>query len=174
MKTNAGIEGCSVIYNLIGYNRIFKSMRLSPHFTLSELTKSHTAIRLGIDNQPDENQTQNLKRVAENILEPVRVHFAKPFSPSSGFRCLELNTAIGSKPTSQHTKGEAVDFEVPGFPNREVAIWVRDNLEFDQLILEFYNPEEPMSGWVHVSLKETDNRKQALTINTTGVKIGLG
>ena len=149
-------------------------MRLSPHFTLSELTKSHTALQRGIDNQPDESQIENLKRMAKNILEPVRVHFGKPFSPSSGFRCLELNNAIGSKPTSQHTKGEAVDFEVPGVPNHKVATWVRDNLEFDQLILEFYTPEKPNSGWVHVSLKEKENRNQALTINSTGVKIGLG
>jgi len=148
-------------------------MRLSQHFTLLELTKSQTAARLGIQNSPNPKQIKSLRRVAENILEPVRKRFDKPFSPSSGFRCQELNKAIGSKPTSQHTKGEAVDFEIPGLPNRQVAEWIRDNLEFDQLILEFHDPGEPMSGWVHVSLKEKNNRGQVLTINKNGVQIGL-
>lgn len=149
-------------------------MRLSPHFTLTELTKSQTAIRRGIRNVPNVGQINNLKRLAKGILEPVRGHFGRPFSPSSGFRCQALNVAIGSKSTSQHTYGEAVDFELPGIPNRVVAEWVRDHLDFDQLILEFHYPEDPMSGWVHVSLKEKDNRCQVLTINHNGVWAGLG
>ena len=147
-------------------------MRLSPHFTLEELTKSQTAIRRGIWNLPNADQINNLKRVAERILEPVREHFGRPFSPSSGFRSQALNAAIGSKSTSQHTRGEAVDFELPGIPNSIVAEWIRDHLEFDQLILEFHYPEDPMSGWVHVSLKEKDNRRQILTINHKGVWAG--
>ena len=149
-------------------------MHLSPHFTLTELTKSQTAIRRGIRNILNAGQINNLKRLAKGILEPLREHFGRPFSPSSGFRCQALNVAIGSKSTSQHTYGEAVDFELPGIPNRDVAEWMRDHLDFDQLILEFYNPEVASSGWVHVSRKEKDNRRQVLTINHNGVWAGLG
>ena len=147
--------------------------RLSPHFTLSELIKSQTAIRLGIQNVPNGCQVKNLERLARKILEPVRKHFGRPFSPSSGFRCFSLNAKIGSKSNSQHTTGQAVDFEIPGIPNLAVAEWIRDKLDFDQLILEFHDPEDPMSGWVHVSLKEKDNRCQVLTINHKGVWAGL-
>lgn len=149
-------------------------MKLSPHFTLSELTKSQTAIRRGIKNQPNDEQIENLKRVAVNILEPVRAHYRRPFSPSSGFRSQALNLAIGSKSTSQHTKGEAVDFEVPGVSNPNLGAWIRGNLEFDQLILEFHDPNAPGSGWVHVSFSEKFNRGQVLTINHQGVWPGLG
>lgn len=148
-------------------------MRLSPHFTLAELTKSQTALRYNIPNRPGRKEIKNLERVAREILEPVRRHFARPFSPSSGFRSRQLNRAIGSKDTSQHISGEAVDFEIPGIPNKEVAEWIRSNLTFDQLILEFYDPAEPNSGWVHVSLKKSGNRNQALTINRRGVFPGL-
>lgn len=148
-------------------------MRPSPHFTLAELTKSQIAIRRGIRNVPNAAQTANLKRLAENILEPVRANYGRPFSPSSGFRSQALNAAVGSKSASQHTKGEAVDFEIPGVPNRDVAEWVRDNLEFDQLILEFYEAGDPASGWIHVSLKGKGNRGQVLTVNHAGVWKGF-
>lgn len=114
-----------------------------------------------------------MNRLANCILEPVRNHFGRPFTPSSGYRSSALNAAVGSKPTSQHTTGEAVDFEIPGIPNATVAEWIRDHLEFDQLILEFYEPADPASGWVHVSLKAAGNRKQTLTINRDGVWPGL-
>ena len=149
-------------------------MNLSPHFTLSEMTKSQTALRRGIRNRPNGEQIKNLKRLAAEILEPVRAHFGRPFSPSSGFRSQALNLAVGSRSTSQHTRGEAVDFEIPGIPNRETAAWIRDNLAFDQLILEFHDDDDPASGWVHVSLKEKDNRGQVLTINKDGIRRGLG
>ena len=126
-------------------------MKLSDHFYLSELTKSSTAERQGITNEPDEEQIQNLTLVCDKILEPVRNHYGIPFIPNSGFRCLELNRAIGSSDTSQHTTGEAVDFEVPGIDNKEVALWVKENCSFDQLILEFYKEGDPHSGWVHCS-----------------------
>ena len=113
-------------------------MQLSDHFSLSELTKSDTAIRHGIDNEPGDMEVENLIMVCDKILEPVRDYFQIPFTPNSGFRSLELNRKIGSSDRSQHVKGEAVDFEVPGVPNKEVALWVKDNCEFDQLILEFY------------------------------------
>ena len=151
-------------------------MRLSLHFTLEEVTKSATALRLGIENKPNAEQIENLGRLARGILEPVRRQFGRPFSPSSEFRSpgeKGLNAAIGSKPSSQHTKGEAVDFEIPGVPNLEVAKWVHGHIRFDQLILEFYEPEDPQSGWVHVSLKAGNNRQQTLTINSKGVHPGL-
>ena len=137
-------------------------MQLSDHFTLSELTKSSTAERRGIANEPGSTEIENLITVCDQILEPVREHYGIPFAPSSGFRGLELNRAIGSSDTSQHVKGEAVDFEVPGIANKYVALWVMENCEFDQLILEFYKEGIPDSGWVHCSyIMEGDNRKSA-------------
>ena len=137
-------------------------MMLSEHFSLSELTKSETAARKSIGNTPSGTEVENLIMVCENILEPVRNHYGIPFAPNSGFRCLQLNRAIGSSGNSQHVKGEAVDFEVPGIANKEVALWVMENCEFDQLILEFYKEDIPDSGWVHCSYTiENDNRKSA-------------
>ena len=129
-------------------------MRLSRNFTLSELTRSQTATRRGIDNTPGEEEIKNLERVCSEILQPVREHFGVAFSPSSGFRSVALCEAIGSSSKSQHAKGEAVDFEIPGQDNKFVAEWIRDNLNFDQLILEYYTPEDPTSGWIHCSVKE--------------------
>jgi len=95
-------------------------------------------------------------------------HYGIPFIPNSGFRCLELNRAIGSSDRSQHTTGEAVDFEVPGISNREVALWVKENCKFDQLILEFYKEGDPSSGWVHCSyVIEGENRKSARIFDGT-------
>ena len=137
-------------------------MKLSDHFSLQELTKSSTAERRGIANEPDDEAVENLIMVCETILEPVREHYGIPFIPNSGFRCLELNRAIGSSDRSQHTTGEAVDFEVPGISNREVALWVKENCKFDQLILEFYKEGDPSSGWVHCSyVIEGENRESA-------------
>lgn len=138
-------------------------MNLSTHFTLSELTKSQIASRLGIENTPSDYEISSLILVCEKILEPVREHYGIPFSPSSGYRSADLCTAIGSKPTSQHAYGEAVDFEVPSIDNRTLAIWINENLEFDQLILECYKQGEPNSGWVHCSYNDQSNRKEVLT-----------
>ena len=92
----------------------------------------------------------------------MREHYGIPFAPNSGFRCLDLNRAIGSSDKSQHVTGQAVDFEIPGVDNKDVALWVMDNCDFDQLILEFYKEGEPTSGWVHCSyVIERDNRKSA-------------
>jgi len=139
-------------------------MKLSEHFTLSELTKSSTAARHGIDNTPNAAQIENLKLVAENILEPVRANFHRPIYPSSGFRSLPLNRRIGSKDTSQHTKGEAVDFEIAGVDNLVLHNWIKKNLDFDQNILEFYKDGDPQSGWCHVSWKRHGNRQQTFEI----------
>lgn len=128
-------------------------MKLSEHFTLDEAEKSNTAIRLGIDNTAPADIIPSLEHVAQNILEPVRAHYGVPITPSSWYRCPLLNAAVNSKPTSQHIKGQAVDFEIYGVPNDELAQWVADNLEYDQLLLEFFKPDEdPHSGWLHVSL----------------------
>ncbi|MFN7400343.1 MAG: D-Ala-D-Ala carboxypeptidase family metallohydrolase [Sandaracinobacter sp.] len=138
-------------------------MNLSPNFTLAELTRSQAAARLGIRNVPDEAQIEALRRVCQHILEPVRAHFRMPVIVSSGFRSVRLNTRIGGSRTSQHAVGEAVDFEVPGVPNIDVARWIEARGNFDQLILEFYTPGEPNSGWVHCSWKLNRLRRLVLT-----------
>ena len=134
-------------------------MRLSEHFTLEEMTKSQVARRYRIHNVPDLIEVQNLKKLCLHILEPVRKYYNRPISPSSGFRCVLLNRQIGSSDTSQHITGQAVDFEVPGVSNRETALWIKDELDFDQLILEFYKEGDPHSGWVHCSYVGKSNRK---------------
>ena len=136
-------------------------MMLSKHFSFDEMTKSQTAERLRINNKPGDLETVSLKELCKNILEPVREHYGVPFSPSSGFRCLELNKAIGSSDKSQHVKGEAVDFEIPGRPNMDVARWVMNNLDYDQLILEFFKEDQPRSGWIHCSYAGSGNRNSA-------------
>lgn len=137
-------------------------LRLSDHFSLWEFTKSQTAKRKGIDNHAPEQIVVNLTEVALNILEPVREHYGVAFSPSSAYRCAALNEAIGSNPTSQHILGEAVDFELPCITNRDLARWMRENLCFDQLILECHSPDDANSGWVHCSYRHQGNRQQAL------------
>ena len=126
------------------------------------MTKSQTAVRMNIRNVPNAEQIENLSLLCENILEPVRTHFGIPFSPSSGYRSPALCKEIGSSIKSQHAKGEAADFEVPTVSNKELAQWIVENLEFDQLILEYYNSNDPSSGWVHCSYKHEGNRGQVL------------
>ncbi len=125
-------------------------MNLTRNFTLLELTKSDTAIRRGIDNNPNADQVEKLKLLCENILQPVRDHFGR-VKVTSGFRSVELCLAIGSSSNSQHAKAEAADFECPGVDNVELFDWIKSNLEPDQMILEFYTPGEPNSGWIHCS-----------------------
>lgn len=146
-------------------------MQLSPHFKLNEFTKSETAIRKRIDNTPGPVHAANLKKVCEKIIEPVRNHFGKPVRINSGYRGPALNAAVGGSSKSQHCNGQAVDFEIDGLPNPELAKWVAENCEFDQIILEFYDPKEgPNSGWVHASYAEGANRKQKLTAVTENGK----
>ena len=123
-------------------------MNLTRNFSLLELTKSDTAIRKGIDNNPNADQVEKLKLLCENILQPVRDHFGR-VKVTSGFRSPELCTAIGSSVNSQHAKAEAADFECPGVDNAELADWIHRELPYDQLILEIYTPGEPNSGWIH-------------------------
>ncbi|NKB44356.1 MAG: peptidase M15A [Alphaproteobacteria bacterium] len=147
---------------------------LSDHFTLAEAAKSQLAERKGIDNTPPAAILPRLVRVASQILEPVRSHYRVPFSPSSWYRCPVLNAAVGSKGTSQHLAGRAVDFEVPGVANVDLARWCASNLTFDQLILEFYREGNPASGWVHCSIaKEGVGRGEVLTLTKDGVRPGL-
>ena len=136
-------------------------MKLSQHFSYQEFIKSQTATRKGISNEPDDTQLYNMKMICANILEPGRVHFGKPVIITSGFRSPELCVAIGSSTNSQHAKGEAADFEIPGVSNKELADWIHDNLPYDQLILEFFDGKDPNSGWVHCSHK-SENRGQYL------------
>ena len=137
-------------------------MKLTANFTLDELVKSQTAVRKDINNMPNPDQIENLKALAANILQPVRSHFDKPLIISSGFRCAELCIAIGSSINSQHAKGEAADFEIWGTSNEELAKWIKSELEYDQLILEFWSEDNPNSGWVHCSFSLNGNRKQYL------------
>jgi zinc D-Ala-D-Ala carboxypeptidase len=137
-------------------------MRLSKNFTLSELTKSQTATRRGIDNTPSLTAIDNLQLLVDNVLQPVRDHFKKPVDISSGYRSPQLNVAIGGSATSHHCLGMAADFEIMGMDNKELAIWVRDNLKFTQLILEFYNDGDTNSGWVHVGYDARDLKQQVL------------
>jgi zinc D-Ala-D-Ala carboxypeptidase len=140
-------------------------MQLSGHFSLSELTKSQTAERKGISNKPTLEHIENLTELCTHILEPTRRNFSKPIVITSGYRSEELCEAIGSKTTSQHAKGEAADFEMFGLDNKSLAKYIKNNLIFDQLILEFYNQDDPSSGWVHCSYSKEENRKEALFYN---------
>jgi hypothetical protein len=141
--------------------------QLSKHFSLQEMINSGTASRLGLDNTPNEEQIENLKALCENILEPLREYYeSRPIMITSGFRSPQLSKAIASSENSQHCKGEAVDFEIPGFDNRQVAAHIKNNFDFDQLISEYYEDGIPDSGWIHVSFKrDGTNRKQSLTKN---------
>ncbi len=148
-------------------------MRLSSHFTLRELVQSQVATRRGIDNTPDAGVIENLKRVCEGVLEPVRAHFGFPYSPTSGYRSPALNRAIGGAPKSQHIRGEAVDLNLPGVANTVLARWIRDNIPFDQLILEFPDPDDPAAGWVHCSLVASGYRRDVLTCTRNGYTRGF-
>ena len=141
-------------------------MGITQHFTLREMFRSDTANRLRIDNTTDDNQIiSNLTCIAINILEPVRQHYSIPFSPTSAYRCLELNRALNSKDTSQHVSGNAVDMVIPTIPTKHLFLFIKDNLEYDQLILEHYNEDDEYSGWVHASfIIEKINRNEAFAI----------
>ena len=137
-------------------------MSLTENFSLEELTKSQTAVRKGIDNTPGPEHQDNLKSLCEMILQPIRDHFSRVVTISSGYRSPELCTAIGSKITSQHAKGQAADFEIFGVSNKELADYIDQNLDYDQLILEYWNESDSNSGWVHCSYTNGNNRKQYL------------
>ena len=138
-------------------------MNLTANFSLHELTKSETALRLDLDNTPDEQATENLRLLCEKVLQPVRDHFGKGVKVNSAYRSPESNAAVGGSKTSDHCKGMAADIEIPSVANADLAQWIMDNLDYTQLILEFYTVGIPDSGWVHVSYDPDNLKKQELT-----------
>lgn len=140
-------------------------MQISKHLSLAEVSRSETAKRRGISNTPSGEHLENFKKLAENIFEPIREHFGVPIHISSGYRSKELNSAIGGSATSQHCSGEAIDIDMDGsasgVTNAQVFNFIKDNLQFDQLIWEFGSNSNP--DWVHVSYETTGKqRKQIL------------
>ena len=149
-------------------------MQLSKHFTLEEMTKSMTATRKGINNIPGPGEIKNLGDLCYEVLEPLRAHFDLPVTISSGYRSEALCEAIGSKKTSQHAKGQTVDLEINSVPNIKAAYWLQNNVDFDQLIMEFYDKDDPAGGWIHISYHESgSNRKQVLTFDGKKYSEGL-
>jgi hypothetical protein len=128
--------------------------KISQNFTYAEVIKSNVAVKLQMDNSVPDELLPKIKLVADNILEKVRENFGKPIAINSWYRCQALNQIISNNPNSQHTKGEAVDFIVTGISNMIIAEYIRDNLDFDQLILE--------RSWIHCSYVANGNRKNVL------------
>jgi hypothetical protein len=145
-------------------------MNLTENFTLSELTKSETALRHDMDNSPPQEITSNLQALAVHVLQPVRDHFARGVKVNSGYRSPDVNAKVGGSRTSDHCRGTAADIEIPGVPNHELAEWIKANLPYTQLILEFYTRGVPDSGWVHVSYDPANLKKQDLTAVKEGGK----
>ena len=136
---------------------------ISKHISYKEGVYSITAIRKGIDNEPNEEQLLNMKLVAEKIFEPVRVHFNTPIKVNSFFRSPDLNKAIGGSTKSQHCKGQAIDIDdtYGKVKNSDIYWWIKENLDFDQMIWEFGNNDNP--NWVHVSyVSPEENRNRCL------------
>lgn len=137
-------------------------IRISKHISIKEATRSNTAERLGIDNFPDSPTLVNMQALAENVFEPLREHFGHPIYITSFYRSPELNKAIGGSPRSQHCKGQAIDIDdvIGSSINADFFNYIKDNLEFDQLIWEFGNNDSP--NWVHVSYNTDNNRGNIL------------
>lgn len=136
-------------------------MRLSKNLTLREATKSITAKRLGIENEPEAWETKNLSVIAEEVFQKVRDHFGVPIAVTSGYRSKELNAAIGGSKRSQHIQGRALDLDAHVYgkvTNADIFNYIKDNLDFDQLIWEFGTDSEP--DWIHVSYIRTDENKK--------------
>ena len=144
--------------------------QLTRNFSLHELTKSETAMRHDMENNPGPSETANLTELAGKVLQPIRDHYQKGVKVNSGFRHPDVNAKVGGSRTSDHCKGMAADIEIPGVPNAELAEWIKGNLEFTQLILEFYTPGIPDSGWVHVSYDPANLKKQVMTATKQGGK----
>ena len=138
-------------------------MQLSTNLSLAEVTRSETAKRKGISNMPTPEHIENFKKLALNIFQPIREHFGKPIIISSGYRSAELNKAIGGSLSSQHCSGEAIDIDMDGtdITNKQIFDYIKDNLNFDQMIWEFGTDANP--DWVHVSFAANrSQRKQIL------------
>ena len=146
-------------------------MKISEHLTLKEVTKSSTANRYNLENTPTDEHLTNLKAVAEQVFEPVRNHFKKPIGINSGYRSEAVNKAVHGSSTSQHCKGEALDIDADrygGMTNAEIFNYIKDNLDFDQLIWEYGTNEEP--DWVHVSYVTHRANRKKLTRALKGSK----
>lgn len=148
-------------------------MQISKHLSLAEVSRSETAKRRGINNTPSGEHLENFKKLAENIFEPIREHFKVPIHISSGYRSKELNKAVGGSSTSQHCSGEAIDIDMDGsasgVTNAQIFNFIKDNLNFDQMIWEFGTDKNP--DWVHVSYESTGKqRKQILKAVRSGGK----
>jgi hypothetical protein len=138
-------------------------MQLSKNLALAEVTRSETAKRKGISNMPTPEHIENFKKLAENVFQPIREHFGVPIHLSSGYRSKALNTAVGGSLSSQHCTGEAIDIDMDGtsITNKQVFDFIRQNVNFDQMIWEFGTDANP--DWVHVSYESTGKqRKQVL------------
>jgi hypothetical protein len=136
---------------------------ISKHISYKEATRSLTAIRLGLENKPNEYELSNMIGVAENIFEPLREWVNDPIKVNSFFRSIELNKAIGGSSRSQHCEGRAIDIDdtYGHATNAEMFHWIKENLNFDQMIWEFGDDENP--DWVHISwVSEDQNRNRCL------------
>lgn len=148
-------------------------MQLSKDFTLAELVRSYEGERKGIDNTASPHIVSNLLLLTQHILQPIRDNHG-PVTIKSGYRSPTLNRLVGGSPTSDHVEGLAADIECANLSNYALAKWCRDNLKFEQLILEFYTPGDPKSGWVHISYGTKQQTLTAVKENgKTVYKIGL-
>ena len=138
-------------------------MQLTENFSLAEMIKSETALRLGMDNTPPEEVVNNLRTLCEHVLQPLRIAYGRGIKVNSGYRAPEVNAAVGGSKTSDHCRGQAADIEIPGVPNYDLALYISQYFYFTQLILEFYTPGVPDSGWVHVSYDPANLKRQVMT-----------
>jgi hypothetical protein len=138
-------------------------MQLTENFSLNEMIKSETALRLHMDNTPTEDVINNLRTLCEHVLQPLRTAYGRGIKVNSGYRAPEVNAAVGGSKTSDHCRGQAADIEIPGVPNYDLALYISQYFYFTQLILEFYTPGVPDSGWVHVSYDPANLKRQVMT-----------
>ena len=142
-------------------------MYVSDHFHINEVGKSQAAVRHHINNTPPRALYDNIEIIAHNILEPIRDEYGEPFSPQSWYRAPKLNQLIGGSPNSFHLSALAVDIELLGWDNEDFAYWAAEYLDFDKIILEYYNKNDSRSGWVHIQLQENveNNRREFLSFD---------
>ena len=138
-----------------------RALDISKHYPLAEFTKSATAEKKGLSNIPSYACIVNLTTLCLNVIEPLFDHYGRKARINSGYRSYELNKAIGGANKSQHTRGQAADIEMDNISNQELYDYIKNNLLFDQLILESHHKEVPSSGWVHVSYNTVRNRNDA-------------
>lgn len=138
-------------------------MQLTQNFSLHEMIKSETAVRKGLENNPGPQEIENLRLLCEQVLQPLRDAYGRGIKVNSGFRHPDVNAAVGGSRTSDHCRGQAADIEIPGVANYDLATYIEQYFDFTQLILEFYTPGIPDSGWVHVSYDPANLKKQVLT-----------